>query len=396
MELTKEALKRMIKEELEGVLGEEEDERGPGFKGLGKAVVGLPPVDKEQARIDALNAKADKDRDDSEARWKKSWARDDKKQKLKVKMYKAQLKHYSSLSPDMKLGFQAHQKAKKGEELTPEETTQRTKYLDALNAKADKDRDDRETRSWGTDPEKRKIRAMIHKALLQRFSSLSPDMKLGFQAHQKAQKGKELTPEETTQMTKYLAASRAKEIKDRKAAWVHANKTLKQFYKDNPEAAKLMKNRGLSGEPLAEMIKEDLEGVLGEQVATIATKRKIKQKLAIGHARIGKMKLTNEALKQIIKEELEAVLEMYMTDTGSKGVRYKNPTAQSDRMTPDVAMGMLDFDWNDLDKGQKDKIEGVVRGLKNNIKNFKGPEAIQKAKDQLAALTAAIAKSKGE
>ena len=108
------------------------------------------------------------------------------------------------------------------------------------------------------------------------------------------------------------------------------------------------------------------------------------------------MKLTNEALKQIIKEELEAVLEMYMTDTGSKDVRYKNPTAPSDRMTPDVAMGMLDFDWNDLDKGQKDKIEGVVQGLKKNIKDFKGPKAIQDAKDQLAALTAAIAKSKGE
>ena len=108
------------------------------------------------------------------------------------------------------------------------------------------------------------------------------------------------------------------------------------------------------------------------------------------------MKLTNEALKQIIKEELEAVLETYMTDTGSKDVRYKNPTAPSDRMTPDDAIGLLEFGWEEVTDDQKKEIEGVVLRLNSNIKNFKGPEAIQKAKDQLAALTAAIAKSKGE
>ena len=207
MELTKEALKRMIKEELEGILGEEEDERGPGFKGLGKAVVGLPPVDKEQARIDALNAKADKDRDASERNWANKWARDDKKQKIK--------------------------------------------------------------------DEKQKIKVIMHKAQLKRYSSLSPDMKLGFKANQKAKKGEELTPEELTQKTKYLAASKSERKKALRVGYRHANKVLKQYLKDNPETAKFMKSRGWDGtmdggpdgsgtRSLAEMIKEELDAVLAE------------------------------------------------------------------------------------------------------------------------------------
>ncbi len=108
------------------------------------------------------------------------------------------------------------------------------------------------------------------------------------------------------------------------------------------------------------------------------------------------MKITKEILKRMIKEELEGVHETYMTDTGSKGVRYKNPTAPSSRMTPDDAIGLLEFGWKELTDDQRKQIEGVVLRLNNNIKNFNDPNAIQDAKDQLAALTAAIAKSKGE
>tara|TARA_R110002153_G_scaffold63932_1_gene171338 strand:- start:185 stop:514 length:330 start_codon:yes stop_codon:yes gene_type:complete len=108
------------------------------------------------------------------------------------------------------------------------------------------------------------------------------------------------------------------------------------------------------------------------------------------------MKLTNEALKQIIKEELEAVLEMYMTDTGSKDVRYNNPTAPSDRMTPDVAMTMLKFDWEKLTKEMKKEIEGVAQSLRDNIAHGKASDFIADSKTQLADLTAAIAKAKGK
>mgnify|MGYP003662099563 CR=1 FL=1 len=91
------------------------------------------------------------------------------------------------------------------------------------------------------------------------------------------------------------------------------------------------------------------------------------------------MKLTNEALKQIIKEELEAVLETYMTDTGSKGVRYKNPTAPSDRMTPDDAIGLLEFGWEEVTDDQKKEIEALADRL-YNIRKAKGSDAFKKAK----------------
>ena len=108
------------------------------------------------------------------------------------------------------------------------------------------------------------------------------------------------------------------------------------------------------------------------------------------------MKLTNETLKQIIKEELEAVLEMYMTDTGSKGVRYKNPTMQSNRMTPDDAIGLLEFGWEELTDDQKKEIEALAQSLRHSSDSGKASDFRAHSKDQYDKLIAAIEKAKGE
>ncbi len=108
------------------------------------------------------------------------------------------------------------------------------------------------------------------------------------------------------------------------------------------------------------------------------------------------MKITKEILKRMIKEELEGVHETYMADTGSKGVRYKNPTAPSNRMTPDDAIGLLEFGWKELTDDQRKQIEALAQSLRHSSDSGKASDFRAHSKDQYDKLIAAIEKAKGE